>query len=64
MFQTVVIVLEGRTSVVGRVNEDTFNLAGIIRQQRFERGQVVALDEQVLGVRFTVDRAGSSSSKR
>ena len=53
-FEVVIIVLEGRAGVVGRVDKHTFHQPTVVGQQRFERGQGVAMDEQVLGIRVTV----------
>ena len=43
--------------VVWRVDVDALDLPGITRQQRFERDEVVALDDEVLGVALS-RRAG------
>ncbi|OIQ86934.1 hypothetical protein GALL_311930 [mine drainage metagenome] len=49
VLQLVVVVLERALGVVRRVDEDAFHLACIERNQRLERQQVVALDQQVVG---------------
>jgi hypothetical protein len=56
VLQVVVVVLEGRAGVVGRIDVDAFDLAGAVGQEGLERLQVVALDEQVV--------AGCISSSR
>jgi hypothetical protein len=48
MLQPVVVVREGATRVVGRVNENALHLARQLGLQRLERQQVVALDQAVV----------------
>ena len=52
MLQIVVVMLEGRARVVGRVDMDALHASRIERQQRLQRFQVVTLDQQVAGVRI------------
>ena len=47
MFQVVVVVLEGAAGVVGRVDENAFDAAAVAGQERLQRLQVVAVDQQV-----------------
>ena len=48
MLQPVVVVREGAARVVRRVNEHALHLARKLGLQRFERQQVVALDQAVV----------------
>ena len=50
MLQIVVVVLEGRARVVGRIDIDALHPPGVERQQRLQRFQIVALDQHVAGV--------------
>jgi len=54
VLKVVVVVLEGGARVVGRIDIDAFHPTGIEGQQRFQRLQVVALDQYV--ARATVAR--------
>ena len=56
MLQLVVVMLKRALGVVGRINEDAFHPSAIKRQQRFERQQVVTLNQQVF--RFRVAMRG------
>ena len=58
VFQVVVVVLEGAAGVVGRVDEDALDAAGVEGQQRLEGLQIVALDEHVLGLLIAVGELG------
>ena len=58
MFEIVVVMLESRARVVRRVDVDALHLPGIKRQQRLQRLQVVALNEQVAGARVTGGQVG------
>ena len=48
MFEVVVVVFEGGAGVVGGIDVDALHLASVERQQRLQRLQVVAVDEQVV----------------
>lgn len=52
VFQIVLVMLEGRPRVIRRVNIDPLHLAGIKRQRRFQRLQIIPLDQQVPCLRF------------
>ena len=58
VLQIVVIVLEGAPGIVGRVNGDAPDAPGVIRQQGFERVEVIPLNEQVLAVAVPVGQFG------
>ena len=48
MFEVVVVVFEGGAGVVGGIDVDALHLSRVERQQRLQRLQVVAVDEQVV----------------
>ena len=48
MLDPVVVMGEGAAGVVGRVDEDAFDLAGVLAFQRLQRQQVVAMNQQVV----------------
>jgi hypothetical protein len=54
MFQLVVVVLESRLGVVGRVDVDALHLPAIVGQQGFQGEQVVTLDQQVFRIPVAV----------
>jgi hypothetical protein len=41
------------TGIVGRVNIYAFDFSGVVRKERFESKEIIALDEQVPGVGIT-----------
>ena len=63
MLEVVVVVLKRAFGVVGRVDEDAFDLPAIKRQQRLQRLQVVALDQKIIGI-YAVFSAIFASSRR
>ena len=48
MLHPVIVVLEGAARIIRRVDEDALHLAGVVLLQRFEREQIVPLDEQIV----------------
>lgn len=48
VFQIVIVMRKCRTRVIGWVYENTFDAACIKRQQRFQRVQIVALNNQII----------------
>ena len=50
MFDSVIVVLERASRVVGWIDVYAFDLARIILFQGLERQQVVAVDQQVFGI--------------
>ena len=48
VLQIVIVMGKGRTRVVWRVDKDTFNAAGIKRQQGFQCVQIVALNNEII----------------
>ncbi len=48
MLQIVVVVLKSAAGVIGRVDEDAFDLPAIEREQGFQRFKVVALNQKVV----------------
>lgn len=54
MFEVVVVMLEGALRVVGGIDVDALDAPGVVRQQRLEGIEVVALDEEVPRRRVTV----------
>ena len=49
VFEVVVVMLERGAGVVRRIDVDALHFAGVERQQRLQRLQVVAVDEDTLG---------------
>lgn len=47
VLQIVIVMAEGRTSVLRRIDIDAFDLAGMERNQRFQGFQVVGLNQHV-----------------
>ena len=47
MFKTVIIVVERLLSIERRININALHLARIIRFQRLEREQIVAVDQHI-----------------
>ena len=54
MFQLIIIMLKGTLRVVGWINIDALHPAPVERQQGFQGQQVVALNQQIVGVGFAV----------
>jgi hypothetical protein len=54
MFHIIIVVFKGASGVIGRVYIDTLDLSGIEGQQGFQGFKVVALDNDVSGVRVAV----------
>ena len=54
VFEVVVVMLERGAGVVRRIDVDALHLSGIERQQRLQRLQVVAVDEDVVLGRFSI----------
>ena len=48
VLQVVVVMLKRAFRVVGRVNEDAFDLASVEGQQGFQGFEVVALDQEIV----------------
>lgn len=48
MFNAIIIVFKGTTSVIRRIDINTFDLAGEFLFERLERKQVVSEDEAVI----------------
>jgi len=59
MFQVVIIVIEGGSRVVRRINVDALHLPRVERQQRLERFEIVALKKHVAGVRIACAECGN-----
>jgi len=48
VLQSVIIVRERATSVVGRIDKDAFHLPGIVCLERFQREQIVSVDQHIV----------------
>ena len=57
VLNSVIIVLEGRSGIVGRINEHALHLAGVVSFQCPQREQIVTIDEPVVeDIAFVLDR--------
>ena len=48
MLEVIVVVLEGRPGVVGRIDVDALHAPGVVGKQGLEGLEVVALDEEIV----------------
>ena len=51
MFQIVIVMLKCRTGIIRRIYIDALNLSGVFAFQRFQRQQVIPVNQHILAAR-------------